>query len=215
MSEITREAFTAADETSDWGIVISGPCALYRTQTYRSAIELVDAVAGLATDDLQPEFEIRSRAVLVRLPAPDRRIHSSHLELAQAITRVARQHDATPDPSGIQDVQIALDAADEDAARAFWGAALGFDPMRHSHLRSRDRIGPTFFINDKPYRPPRNRFHVDVSLPPSQAQARVDAILAAGGHMLGDRYAPEFWSLIDTEGNVVDLATWQGRDPGD
>jgi 4a-hydroxytetrahydrobiopterin dehydratase len=30
--------------------------------------------------------------------------------------------------------------------------------------------------------------------------------------MLGDKYAPAWWSLIDTEGNVVDIATWQGRD---
>jgi len=30
--------------------------------------------------------------------------------------------------------------------------------------------------------------------------------------MLGDKYAPTHWSLIDAEGNVVDIATWQGRD---
>jgi hypothetical protein len=30
--------------------------------------------------------------------------------------------------------------------------------------------------------------------------------------MLGDKYAPESWSLIDVEGNVVDIATWQGRE---
>jgi hypothetical protein len=30
--------------------------------------------------------------------------------------------------------------------------------------------------------------------------------------MLGDRNAPAWWSLIDAEGNVVDIATWQGRD---
>jgi len=59
---------------------------------------------------------------------------------------------------------------------------------------------------------PRNRIHVDVSLPHDRAQARVDAILDAGGRILGDRYAPAWWSLIDPEGNVVDIATWQGRD---
>ncbi len=37
-------------------------------------------------------------------------------------------------------------------------------------------------------------------------------MLAAGGRMLGDKYAPAWWSLIDPEGNVVDIATWQGRD---
>lgn len=214
MAEITREAFTEA-APADWGIVYSGACALYRTTSYRAAIELMDAVAGLATDELEPELELRSRAVLVRLPSPDRRIHRAHLDLALAISGLPQVRSATSDPSGIQDVQIALDAADEDAARAFWGAALGFEPMRQSHLRSPDRFGPTFFINDKPYQAPRNRFHVDISVPPAQAPERIDAILAAGGRMLGDQYAPEFWSLIDTEGNVLDIATWVGRDPGD
>src|SRR5215207_6441822 len=214
MTEITREAFTAAEGTADWGIVFSGPCALYRTATYRDAIDLMDAVAALATDDLQPEFDLRSRAVLVRLPAPDRRIHAAHLEFAQAITAVAAQRGATADPAGIQDVQIAIDARDDEGIHAFWGAAQGFERMRETHLRSPDRIGPTVFINDKPYQPPRNRIHVDVSLPPAQARRRVDAILAAGGRMLGDQYAPMWWSLIDAEGNVVDIATWEGRESG-
>jgi 4a-hydroxytetrahydrobiopterin dehydratase len=214
MTEITREAFTAAEGTADWGIVFSGPCALYRTATYSDAIDLMDAVAALATDDLQPEFDLRSRAVLVRLPAPDRRIHAAHLELAQAITALAAERGATADPAGIQDVQFAIDAADYEGIHAFWGAALGFQRIRETHLRSPDRIGPTVFVNDKPYQPPRNRIHVDVSLPPAQARQRVDAILAAGGRMLGDQYAPMWWSLIDAKSNVVDIATWEGRDSG-
>jgi 4a-hydroxytetrahydrobiopterin dehydratase len=27
-----------------------------------------------------------------------------------------------------------------------------------------------------------------------------------------DRYAPEWWTLADAEGNEVDVATWMGRD---
>jgi 4a-hydroxytetrahydrobiopterin dehydratase len=214
MTEITREAFTAAAGTADWGIVFSGPCALYRTARYRDAIELLDAVAALATDDLEPEFDLRSRALLIRLPAPDRRIHEVHLRLAQEITALAAGRGATADPAGIQDVQIAIDAADDEGIHAFWGAALGFERMRETHLRSPDRIGPTVFVSDKPYRSPRNRIHVDVSLPPAQARARVDEILSAGGRMLGDQYAPMWWSLIDAEGNVVDIATWEGREQG-
>ena len=68
------------------------------------------------------------------------------------------------------------------------------------------------WFQDKQHVSPRNRIHVDVSVPHDQAQARVDAILAAGGTMLGDKHAPAWWSLIDVEGNVVDIATWQGRD---
>jgi 4a-hydroxytetrahydrobiopterin dehydratase len=53
---------------------------------------------------------------------------------------------------------------------------------------------------------------VDVSVPHDQARARIDAIVAAGGRVLGDRNSPAWVSLVDPEGNVVDIATWQGRD---
>jgi 4a-hydroxytetrahydrobiopterin dehydratase len=193
---------------------MSGACALYRTAGYPQTIELVDAAAA-AGGGLHPEFEVRERAVLVRLPAPDRRLHAGHLVAARAISAAAASIGVSPDPAAVQDVQLAFDADDVPAVHGFWAAALGYESMRESHLRSPDRIGPTVFVQDKPYRSPRNRIHVDVSIPPDQAEARIEAILAAGGRMLGDRYAPAWWSLIDGEGNVVDLATWAGRDDGD
>lgn len=49
-----------------------------------------------------------------------------------------------------------------------------------------DLIGPTLWLQKTQHVPPRNRIHVDG--------------------------ASAFTSLIDTEGNVVDIATWQGRD---
>jgi 4a-hydroxytetrahydrobiopterin dehydratase len=214
VSELSREEFTRSDGTGDWRVVYSGACAVYRTTGYAQSIELVDAAAS-AGEALHPEFEVRERVVLVRLPAPDRQLEAGHLEAARAISAVAASMGVVSDPTAIQDVQVAFDAEDVPAVHAFWAAALGFERMRESHLRSPDRIGPTLFVNEKRYRAPRNRIHVDISIPPDQAQARIDAILAAGGRMLGDRYAPEWWSLIDPEGNVVDLATWKGRPEGD
>ena len=216
MSEpLSRPDFTASQGTTDWRIVVSGACAQYRTAGYPQSIALVDAAAAAAGDALHPEFEVRERVVLVRLPTPDRRLTTEHLRAARTITAAAADLGVTADPTGIQDVQVAFDAEDVPAVHAFWAAALGFEPIRQSHLRSPDRIGPTVFVQEKPYRSPRNRLHVDISVPPDQVPGRIEAILAAGGRMLGDQYAPEWWSLIDPEGNVVDLATWEGRDEGD
>jgi 4a-hydroxytetrahydrobiopterin dehydratase len=211
---LSRPDFTAAEGTGDWRVVVSGACALYRTSGYAESIALVGAVAA-AAGPLHPEFEVRERAVLVRLPSPDRRLTDDHLVAARAVSAAASELSVTADPSGIQDVQVAFDAEDVPAVHAFWRAALGFEPIRESHLRSPDRIGPTVFVQQKPYRSPRNRIHVDISIPPDQVPARIEAIVAAGGRVLGDQYAPEWWSLIDPEGNVVDLATWEGRDEGD
>jgi 4a-hydroxytetrahydrobiopterin dehydratase len=60
-------------------------------------------------------------------------------------------------------------------------------------------------------RPQRNRIHVDVSVPHDQAEARVAAGIAAGGHVVSDRMAPEWWVLADAEGNEACVATWVGR----
>jgi 4a-hydroxytetrahydrobiopterin dehydratase len=61
-------------------------------------------------------------------------------------------------------------------------------------------------------RPQRNRIHLDVSVPHDQAEARVAAALAAGGHLVTDQYAPAWWVLADAEGNEACVATWMSRD---
>ena len=54
--------------------------------------------------------------------------------------------------------------------------------------------------------------HVAIWIPYELAQARVDAALAAGGHMVRDKYAPSWWTLADAAGNEVDISTIEGRD---
>jgi 4a-hydroxytetrahydrobiopterin dehydratase len=73
--------------------------------------------------------------------------------------------------------------------------------------------GPTFWFQqmDAP-RPQRNRIHVDISVPHDQAEARVAAAIAAGGHLVTDLNAPAWWVLSDAEGNEACVATWVGRD---
>jgi hypothetical protein len=50
------------------------------------------------------------------------------------------------------------------------------------------------------------------SVPPDQADARIAAVIEAGGGLMFDEDAPAWWTLADLEGNEVDIATWQGRD---
>jgi 4a-hydroxytetrahydrobiopterin dehydratase len=49
-------------------------------------------------------------------------------------------------------------------------------------------------------------------MPEEETQARVDAALAAGGHLVRDDYAPAWWTLADKYGNEIDVASIAYRD---
>ena len=53
--------------------------------------------------------------------------------------------------------------------------------------------------------------HLAVWVPIEQAEARVAAALAAGGHIVRDDFAPSWWTLADDAGNEADIATTSGR----
>ncbi len=54
--------------------------------------------------------------------------------------------------------------------------------------------------------------HIAVWVPPEEAEARVAAALAAGGHIVRDDHAPAWWTLADAAGNEADVATVETRD---
>ena len=58
----------------------------------------------------------------------------------------------------------------------------------------------------------RQRFHLDISVPPEIATPRISAALAAGGTLVSDDEAPSFVVLADADGNKVCVCTALGRD---
>jgi 4a-hydroxytetrahydrobiopterin dehydratase len=90
---------------------------------------------------------------------------------------------------------------------------LGYREVGDEDLFDPQFQGPPFWFQqmDAP-RPQRNRIHIDVYVPHDQAEARVAAALAAGGHVVSDENAPGWWTLADAEGNEVDVASWPDRD---
>ena len=74
---------------------------------------------------------------------------------------------------------------------------------------------PVFVQNmdaaDEARRAQRNRIHVDLFLPHDQLADRLEAALAAGGRVVRDA-SPIWWTVVDPEGNEVDLTTSYGRE---
>ncbi|GAA3350016.1 VOC family protein [Amorphoplanes nipponensis] len=126
-----------------------------------------------------------------------------------------------PDADGrrsVQALEIAVDALSIADIRPFWKAVLGYTGRRGAD-GPRDPIvdplaqgPPVWFQQLSGPRAQRNRLHLDVSVPPDEAPARIRAALAAGGRLLSDERAPAFWVLADAEGNEACVSTWQDRD---
>jgi 4a-hydroxytetrahydrobiopterin dehydratase len=134
------------------------------------------------------------------------------LELARQISAAARELDVPADPAAVQDVNLTIDALFRPRVLPFWRAVLGYEQEGEEHLTDPGRRTPAIWFQPMSGpRPQRNRIHVDVWVARDQAEARVAAALAAGGHLVSDEYAPAWWTLADEEGNEVDVATWRGR----
>ena len=196
-----------------WRVVRDDAATHFRTGSFATGVALVDAIGTLAdAANHHPGVDLRYHGVTVRL-----RTHSEgglterDVALARQISDAARELDIPIDLAGLQAVQVAIDALVIPDVLPFWRAVLGYEQMGDEDLYDPfwHQMEPPFWFQqmDAP-RPQRNRIHIDVYVPHDQAEARIAAALAAGGHIVSDENAPEWWTLADAEGNEVDVAPW-------
>jgi 4a-hydroxytetrahydrobiopterin dehydratase len=211
---ISPKQFLESAGVEDWRVVGDGACAAFRTGSFAAGARLVQQISELAgLDDHHPDVDVRFGTVTVRLITIDDGYYgldARDVERARQISAVARELGATPDPAAVQSVQVTIDALARPEVIPFWRAVLGYADRGDSGedlLDPRGR-GPGFWFQqmDAP-RPQRNRIHLDIWVPHDQAEARVAAALAAGGRLLTDEHAPEFWVLADPEGNEACVCT--------
>ncbi len=202
----------------DWRVVRDDASAHFRTGSFAAGVALVDAIGKLAdVADHHPDVDLRPDGVTVRLRTitPDHfsTLSEHDVELARQISAAARELGVAVDPTALQNVQVAIDALVIPDVLAFWRAVLGYEQIGDADLIDARFQGPPFWFQQMDAaRPQRNRIHIDVYVPVDQAEARVAAALAAGGHLVSDENAPEWWTLADAEGNEVDVAPWPDRD---
>lgn len=212
MSEtVTPQRFHEAD----WRVVRNDACTRFRTGSFAAGLALVDAIGRLAdAANHHPDVDLRSDGVTVRLKSgSDGLLSERDVALARQISAAARELDVPIDLTGLQSIQVAIDALVIPDVLPFWRAVLGYEEVDDEDLVDPHFQGPPIWFQqmDAP-RPQRNRIHIDVYVPHDQAEARVEAALAAGGHLVSDENAPGWWTLADAEGNEVDVAPWPDRD---
>jgi 4a-hydroxytetrahydrobiopterin dehydratase len=185
-----------------------------RAASFADAVRLVELVARDAEAmDHHPEVHMRLRTVTFVLTTNwERALTRLDVELARQILESARAVGAEVLPAP-ERVEIALDCVDADAVRPFWAAGLGYQERlgsRGVELQDPRGRGPVlWFQRMDPPRTGRGRFHLDVMVPDDVAQARVQAVLAAGGRLVSDEHAPSWWVLADREGNELCVCTRQ------
>jgi 4a-hydroxytetrahydrobiopterin dehydratase len=217
---ITPRQFHEADGVEDWRVVGDGACAYFRTGSFGAGARLVQAISELpGVGDHHPDVDMRYEGVTVRVITITNGawgMSGRDIELARQISAVAREQGVPADPTAVQTVQVTIDALVSADVMPFWRAVLGYE--YRSDSPDEDLIdprwrGPSIWFQrmDAP-RPQRNRMHFDVWVPHDQAEARVAAALAAGGHLVSDEHAPQWWTLADAEGNEADVSTWMSRD---
>jgi 4a-hydroxytetrahydrobiopterin dehydratase len=212
---ISPREFHEADGVDDWRVVFGGACSYFRTGSFRVGVALINAIGDLAdAANHHPDVDLRYPGVTVRLVTHEvGGLSARDVELARQISAAARALGVTADPSAVQTVQIAIDGVDRTRLMPFWQAVLGYKPVGDEDLEDRHASGPPLWFQEvDDLRPGRNRLHVDVCVPTDQGEARVAAAVAAGGRVVSDENAPQWWTLADPDGNEADVATMHGRE---
>jgi len=205
-----------AEGLADWRVLFQALHARFRTGDFATGLRLVEGI-GAAAEEMNhhPDLDLRYGQVHVRLFSHDVfGVTSRDVTLARRISALAAGLGVTADPAAVQVLEIALDTADAATIKPFWRAVLGLqDSPQHDELIDGGGSLPTlWFQPTEPHDEPRQRFHLDIRVPPDEAFARVEAALAAGGSLVSDDRAPAFWVLADAEGNKACVTTWKGRD---
>ncbi len=211
---VPGDALGERNDTADWQAVFSA-MACYRITSPKQQRDLAAAAAVLADDAGFPLLvDLRPGLVIID-SGKDQWVDDAHgleldfTDLAGNLQTAARELGATADPGLSRFVQLFLDAADVDAVRAFWLAALGYTPDRRAwvnDIHDPRRLNPELVFqeidaSEAERRRQRNRIHFELAVPSDLAQTRLAAIVEAGGRLLDE--SEDRWRVADPEGNEM------------
>ena len=209
MSEDGWRAFLSGDGVSDWVILHGGPTAVFTVSSLQDATRLAAAVSQVPGLGPRTLLTATSDRLTVKLTREMWGTEREHLDVARAISALAREHGAVADRAAVQEIQVAIAAKPEAIDLPFWRAVLGYAPLHEDNCVDPLGQGSTVWMQDlEPSKSLRHAMHIDVSLPREHIQARLAEAVAAGGRVVDDSESPSAWILADQSGNKVCLAAW-------
>jgi 4a-hydroxytetrahydrobiopterin dehydratase len=210
MSEDGWRGFLDADGVEDWVVLHGGATAVFRVGSLGDAARLAGAMTAVAgLDGSGVLLTIGDAALTVRLSRDLWQLETRHIDLARAVSAVARAHDAVADRLAVQEVQVAIAAKADAIDVQFWRAVLGYNAMADDNAIDPLGHGSTVWMQElDEAKVLRHAMHIDVSVAREQVAARLEAALAAGGRVVDESHAPSHWTLADRAGNRVCICAW-------
>jgi 4a-hydroxytetrahydrobiopterin dehydratase len=213
--KLTSTQVSESSGLADWRVLLRTLQTSFATGSMAKGMEFATRIGAVANEaNHHPDLTITYPRVHVLLTTHDADgLTARDVDLARTISAIAAELGITAEPTTVTQLEVAIDALDIPAVKAFWEAVLGYES--HHNDDSVDAYGraPAFWYQQMDTaRPQRNRIHLDVTVPHDVAAQRIAAALAAGGTLVSDKAAPAFWILADPEGNEACICTWQGRD---
>lgn len=205
----------------DWRMLRNEIHTRFATRDFATGLELVTAVGAVAEElDHHPDLDLQYGHVGIRLWSHDTGgVTRRDLRLAGRISDLAAERGLTASPAEVQVLEIGLDTAAWQRIRPFWRALLagGENLLLPDEVTDPFGVLPTLWFQEAPgegeHETPRQRFHLDIHVPPDVAEDRIAAALANGGTLVSDAAAPSFTVLADPDGNKACVCTSLGRVP--
>ncbi|WAC67223.1 hypothetical protein OVA14_05645 [Agrococcus sp. SL85] len=208
---ITTAAFHAAEGVGDWRVVATGPQAVFLADSFAHAASLVAAVAEAAErHGVRPDVDLRPEAAVVSVPHPDfEGIPAGAAPFAAAVSSAGAALGLRAEPALVQSIQLYVAQHSEADVRAFFLAALGYEPFGDADAVDPLRRGPQLAVNPiTGDAAGRGRTHLDVFVPADRWRARVEAAAEAGGRIADEAQAPAWVTLASPDNHGVDIAGW-------
>lgn len=215
-NRLSGDEISELDGLDDWRSMHQALQARFRTGDFKTGMKMVDRI-GKEAEKMghHPDLDLRYPHLNVRLYSHDVFGKTERdVELARKISEIASDLDVESEPAALSVVEIGLDTWDVAKIKPFWQAVLGLsdNPRYDDELRDDDGDLPTlWFQQTDQHEEPRQRFHLDIRVPPELAKERIEGALKAGGTLVSDEEAPTFTVLADPQGNKVCVCTQVGR----
>ncbi|MDN5727414.1 MAG: hypothetical protein L0G99_16030 [Propionibacteriales bacterium] len=198
---LTAKEFQLTAGVADWRVLGAGPSAWFTTPSHADGTQLAALIAELVDGRELPDLDIRADGVRVRLVPVDE-LSQREVDLSRAISAAAESLGLIADPTRLQSLQLAIDAANPERLAPFWQMVLGhhsrgrtdlIDPLR--------RRPPLWFQGQDEARPLRSRLHLDAVGPQLISSLTVATLRGDGAQITDHGY---YATVADAEGNEAD-----------